>query len=153
MGICLDTQYPDVFHLLSFTDIFISAVTKLLSRLSNFVALCVCDSENVRVFDRSDVHQGRPCRAETCSKVEQIGLHQMYFITYTVLGLDLLFVICTKCILLRIWICYLLYAPNVFYYVYRVGFGFVICYNPPPLLRFKTHAKCNCLCFSVNSST
>jgi len=36
--------------------------------------------------------------------------------------------VCTKCILLRIpcwvWICYLLYAPNVFYYV----FGFVICY-------------------------
>lgn len=50
------------FHLSSYKIMFTS--------LSNFIALCVCDSENVRAFDRSDVHQGLPCRAETCSKAE-----------------------------------------------------------------------------------
>jgi hypothetical protein len=46
------------------------SVKSMFTSLSNFIALCVCDSENVRVFDRSNMHQGWPCRAETCSRVE-----------------------------------------------------------------------------------
>jgi len=71
VDICLDTRYAGVFHVPSVTDSFHVNIHKIMFiSLSNFIALSVCDSENVRVFDRSDIQQGWPRRAETCSKVE-----------------------------------------------------------------------------------